>query len=180
MSWILDVLFVLAVVGGILIGIHRGFIKGICKIAGTIFSIFVAIAFCNSFQVTLEKWFGLTSALVNAIKSQIAGYWIAVAISFVALFIIVRFLAWAVGKLGTAAIDKKKGFKVVNQLLGGLLGLLQILIALFFLFTFFKYLIQWFHLTGFENFIHSSTIVGAIFKWDWFIEATTFSFLGFK
>ncbi|MDE6059793.1 MAG: CvpA family protein [Clostridia bacterium] len=180
MSWILDVIFVLAIVGGILIGVRRGFIAEICKLAGTVFSIFVAITFCNAFQVTLEKWFGMTSALVNAIGNETAGYWIAVVISFVILIIFVRLAAWAVGKLGTALVGKIKAFDVVNQLFGGLLGLLKTAIACFLILAFFKNLIGWANLTAFENFINSSTIVGAIFKWDWFIQASTFSFLGFK
>ncbi len=179
MSWILDVIFIITLIGGILIGVHRGFIAGICKLAGTVFSIFAAISFCNALQVQLEDWFGMTSALANAIGNETAAYWIAVAISFVILFTLVRLAAYLLGKLGTAVISKVAAFNVINQLLGGLLGLLKSAVALFLVLTFFKYLIGWANLASFENFISSSTIVGAIFNWDWFIEASTFSFLGF-
>ena len=67
MYWILDVVFIITLIGGILLGVHRGFIAGICKVAGTVFSIFVAISFCNAVQVNLEDWFGMTSALAKSI-----------------------------------------------------------------------------------------------------------------
>ena len=179
MYWILDVVFIITLIGGILLGVHRGFIAGICKVAGMVFSIFVAISFCNAVQVNLEDWFGMTSALAKSIGNETAAYWIAVAISFVILLIVVRFCAYVVGRLGTAVVQKVSAFNVINQLLGGLLGLLKSAVALFLVLTFCKYLIEWTGYEPMEHFISSSTIVGAIFRWDWFIEATTFSFLGF-
>ena len=177
MSWILDVVFFVILIGGILIGVHRGFIAGICKIAGTILAIFVAVSFCVTFQFTLDKWFNLTHALSDAVHNDTAGYWIAVAISFVILVILTKLVAWLLGKLGTALIDKINAFSVINRLFGGLLGLVKAAIFLFLLLTLCRYLIQWFNWEGVQEFISSSTVVGAIFNWDWFIEATKFTFL---
>lgn len=173
MGWILDVVFVAIIVGGIFIGVHRGFVASICKLAGTILAVFVAISFCSMFQYTLETWFGLTTALYNAIGSDKAAYWIAVAISFIALVIIVKLCAWLLGKLFTSVIEKVSFFSFINRLLGGLLGLVMAGAAVFLILTF----CQWIHVQSVENYISSSTIVGAIYNWDWFKQAATFSWL---
>lgn len=173
MGWIIDVIFVVIIIGGIFVGVHRGFVAGICKLAGTILSIFVAISFCTMFQYTLETWFGLTTALYNAIGSDKAAYWIAVAISFIALLIIVKLCAWLLGKLFTSVVDKVSAFAFINRLLGGVLGLVMAGAAIFLLLTF----CQLIHVEAIDNYISSSTIVGGIYNWDWFKEAATFSWL---
>lgn len=173
MGWIIDVVFMFILIGGILLGIHRGFVAGICKIAGTFLAVFVAFSFCTMFQHTLESWFGLTTALYHAIGSEKAAYWIAVVISFIALVIIVKLCAWLLGKLFTSVIDKLSAFAFINRLLGGLLGLVMAAASIFLILTFF----QWIHVGSVDNYISSSTIVGAIYNWDWFKEAATFSWL---
>ena len=64
-AWILDVVFFVILLLGLLLGTWRGFIKGVCKLAGTIFALFVAFTFCNPFKNTLENWFGMTTAIAN-------------------------------------------------------------------------------------------------------------------
>ena len=173
MGWIIDVLFMFILIGGILLGIYRGFVAGICKIAGTILSVFVAFSFCTMFQHTLETWFGLTTALSNAIGNDKAAYWIAVVISFVILVLFVKLCAWLLGKLFTCVIEKVSAFSFINRLLGGLLGLLMAGASIFLILTFF----QWINVQAVNNYISSSTIVGAIYNWDWFKEAATFPWL---
>jgi uncharacterized membrane protein required for colicin V production len=165
---------------GIFLGARRGFVAGVCKLAGTIFALAVAFAFCNSFQVTLEGWFGLTTALAGAIGNEkIAGF-LAIGISFFVLLTVVKIGAWLIGKFGTALVEKARPLAIVNCFLGGLLGILKAAIVAFLLLTACKYLIDWLHLQAMYDFITSSTVVGAIFQWEWFLEATTFSFLGFN
>lgn len=173
MGWILDVIFVVILIGGIFLGIFRGFVASICKLAGTILAIFVAVSFCTMFQYTLETWFGLTTALYNAIGSDKAAYWIAVAISFIALLIVVKLCAWLLGMLFTSIVNKVKAFAFINRLLGGVLGLVMAGAAVFLLLTF----CQLIHVQAVDNYISSSTIVGSIYNWDWFQQAATFSWL---
>ncbi len=60
-AWVLDVAFIVILLFGILFGTWRGFVKGVCKLAGTVFAIFVAFTFCNAFKNSLESAFGLTT-----------------------------------------------------------------------------------------------------------------------
>lgn len=173
MPWILDVVFFVLIIGGIFFGVHRGFVAGICKLAGTILAVFVAFSFCTMFQYTLETWFGLTTALYNVIGNEKAAYWIAVVISFIALVILVKLCAWLLGKLFTSVINKVKAFAFINRLLGGVLGLVMAGAAIFLILTLF----QWIQIESVDSFISSSTIVGAIYNWDWFREAASFSWL---
>lgn len=169
-AWGLDVAFFVILILGIFIGVKRGFIAGICKIAGTVFSVAVALIFCISFQETLENWFGLTTALNNAVKEPI-GEWIAVVISFILLLIFVKLGAWLVGKLGTWLVSKFAPFRIVNLFLGGILGLFKGALLIFALLA----VCLWIPSDTVHEFISSSAVVGKIFTWDWFIEATKIS-----
>ncbi|MDE5896186.1 MAG: CvpA family protein [Clostridia bacterium] len=173
MSWILDVLFFVLIIFGILLGVRQGFIAGICKLAGTILAVAVAILFCNSFADAL----GLTDALVSAIGNAEIGGWIAVAIAFLILIVLTKMGAWLLGKLGTALAEKIKPFALVNNLCGGILGLFKALILIFLLLAACYWLNEWLHLAPLADFINGSSIVGAIFQWDWFIEIAHFKFV---
>jgi len=72
-SWIMDVLFFLVLVGGLALGVQRGFIKGICSLAGTLFSIAFAFFFCVSFEVFLDNVFGMTTAISNGLVGAFSG-----------------------------------------------------------------------------------------------------------
>ena len=89
----LDVAFFVIIFLGLLFGVIRGFIKSVCKWAGTIVAIFVAFTFCNAFQGALDQWFGLTGALISAINNEKIAGWIALAISFIALLVGAKILA---------------------------------------------------------------------------------------
>lgn len=69
MTWIVDLLFVLILLGGIFLGANRGFVKSIAKFAGTLFAIIFAVTFAISLSNALENWFGMTTALFNWIGS---------------------------------------------------------------------------------------------------------------
>lgn len=45
-TWTIDVVFLLLLVAGTAFGAFRGFISGICKMAGTLFAIVFAVIFC--------------------------------------------------------------------------------------------------------------------------------------
>ena len=166
-AWILDVLFFVLLLGGTLLGVKQGLLRGVCKIAGTIFSVVVALLFCISFQNTLEHWFGLTTALTDAIKIPLLAYWIANIISFIILFVLVKVGAWVIGHVGTALVDQVKWLAKLNMALGGLLGMFKSCLVVFFLLA----ICTWINVGTVNNYISSSFVVGGIYNWSWFREA---------
>lgn len=72
-GWILDIVFFVLLVGGIALGAYKGFIRSICKFAGTLFAIIFAILFCVSFATFLENLFGMTSAIANGLTNAFSG-----------------------------------------------------------------------------------------------------------
>lgn len=171
-AWGLDIAFFVIILLGILLGVWRGLIKFVCKIAGTIFSIVIAFLCCVPFKNATEGLFGLEGVLRKSISAvPILGTWITVVISFLALAVIVRLLAWAVGAIGKALVEKVKSINAIDKTLGGLLGLLCAGLAIFFLLA----ICLWIPANGLHNFIESSYVVGPIFKWDWFRHAAKFA-----
>lgn len=176
-GWILDVIFFVILLLGLLFGAWRGFVKGICKLAGTIFAIFVALTFCNAFKNTLENWFGLTTALSESFGGSevalTAASWLSIAISFVVLFLGVKLLSWLLGIVGTSVVEKSRFFDTLNRILGAILGLVKALFLIFLILT----ICYWIPSEGIHNFIGESSVVGAIFDWEWFRWAAEFKFL---
>ncbi len=171
-AWALDVAFIVIIVLGILLGTWGGFIKGVCKLAGTLFAVFVAFTFCNAFKNTLENAFGLTSALANSVGATVAN-WLSIVIAFVALFLIVKLGSWLLGLIGTALVDKIGVFRYINRILGGVLGLAEALILVFLLLT----ICYWINVDAVNQFIAQSSIVKAIYEWDGFQWAAQFNFM---
>lgn len=165
-GWILDVIFFALLLLGIMFGTHIGLVRGICRLAGMIFSLAVAFIFCIAFSNTLESWFGLQTALENGIGNATLAGWISIAISFVSLAVLVRLGAWLVGKLGTALVDRVKPAAAVNKALGGILGGIEALLAIFLLLV----ICYWIGAAPVDRFIDSSFVVSAIYRWDWFID----------
>ena len=183
---VLDIVFFVILVLGLFFGVKNGFVSGICKIAGTLLSLAIGILFCRKFQAFIDVTLGLKmtqalqGVLVNTIPSETiansVGEWLAIAISFLALVIIVRLLAWLIGKIGKALVDKVKFFRVLDHLLGGLLGLVQAALFLFLLLA----ICCWIPWEPLHTFISSSSIVGKIVDSAWFQTAITFPKLIFK
>ncbi len=160
-AWSLDVAFFIILALGTLMGVARGMVKSLCKLAGLIFSVIVAFMFCVSFQNCLEEWFGLTSALVNAIGNAKAGAAISVVIAFVALVILVRLASWLIGKAGTALVDKFKPFRVINHVAGGILGMFEAFMLIMFIFA----VCYWIPSEDMHLFILDSRIAGKVYEW---------------
>lgn len=176
-AWSLDVAFFAIILVGILFGIKNGFIKGVCKLAGMIFAIGFAVFFCNAFRLFLDDLFGLTELLTNAIgKEKIAG-WLAIAISFVSLVVLIKLGTWLLGLIGTALVEKLKPLAVINRILGGILGLVKALLVILLLLTICKWISSGFSLEALPDFIQASPIVGRIYASDWYERITTFEFL---
>ena len=168
-GWVLDVVFFAVILIALTIGVWRGFIKGICKIAGTVFAIVFSVCFCVPMENSLESTFGMTTALSNAIGAT-AGGWIAVVLSFLILVVIIKLGAWLLGKLGTALVNRFAPLKTVNKLLGGLLGLVKALVLILLLLA----VLKWIGLASVDEFIASSSIVKHIYQWNWFARAMQF------
>ncbi len=170
-GWVLDILFFALLILGILFGVRRGFIAGVCKLAGTFLAVFIAVTFCVALQASLERSFGWTSAINSSIGSPF-GEWIMVAVSFIFLLILTKAGCFLIGKFGSALVDGVKPLKIVNMLLGGLLGALKMFILLFILFAVFR----WIPSDSLHEFISSSGVVGKMFNSEWFIAATSLNF----
>ena len=231
-TWTIDVVFLLLLVAGTAFGAFRGFISGICKMAGTLFAIVFAVIFCVSFSNFLENVFHLTTALANSLTNSFhkealltplpvdiegadvkaaleelgvcwlprslisasfssvetipAGTtaamllgstlakWISIVISFVLLIVLVKLAAVILDKSLSGLVDKVAPFRVINQLLGALLGLLKAGILAFVLLA----ICSWIPVEGLHNFLSSTAIVGPIFRSDWFAAATSYAISG--
>ena len=71
-GWILDLIFFLVLVLGTIIGAHKGFVAGICKLGGKIFALIFAFMFCVAFADFLESCFHMTTAITSGIADSIA------------------------------------------------------------------------------------------------------------
>ena len=170
-AWVIDILFFVLLFLGVFLGVRKGFFAGVCKIAGILFAVFVAVTFCVSLQASLERSFGWTTALNNAIAPPF-GQWIMIVISFIFLLGIVILGCWLIGKFGTALVNKAAPIRVVNMVLGGILGAFKFFIAIFVVLAIFR----WIPSDSFHSWIGSSGVVGRIFDSQWFIDATHLNF----
>lgn len=169
-GWVLDIVFFVVLLVGMGIGTWRGFIKGVCKLAGTIFALGFAVCFCVPMENSLEKSFGMTTALSNAVGNATAGGWIAVAISFVILVVIIKLGTALIGWAGSALTDRFGALKLIDRFLGGLLGLIQAFVVILLLLA----ICNWIHLDSINAFIETSAIVKHLYSWDWFSWAMSF------
>lgn len=71
-GWVLDLAFFMILILGTALGAYRGFVAGVCRLAGRIASFFVALVFCISFANFLETCFHMTSAIAEGIAGAIA------------------------------------------------------------------------------------------------------------
>jgi len=98
--------------------------------------------------------------------------WIAVLISFVLLIILIKLACFIIGKIGSGIVDSVGPLRVVNKLLGGLLGLLKSLLFVFILLA----ICGWLPIESLHEFISSSAIIGKIYGSAWFESATSYVF----
>ena len=162
-AWIADVVFLAILLIGLFFGVASGFVRGVCKIAGTVFSVIVAFFFCNQLCASLESWFGLTTKLAGAIGSSTLAYWIMVVGCFLVLGVAVRLLAWIVGKVGSALLEHSSVLGVVDRVLGGILGAAEaLLFALIVLL-----ILRWISIDVVNGYFEQSFIVSKIYFGEW-------------
>ena len=162
MAWSLDVIFFLLLLLGCFIGAKVGLVRGVCKIAGWILSFVIPFICCVAFKDTLENWFGMVSAIGNGIGSMKVAGWLSIGISFVLLFFIVRLGTLLLAYIGGALVDGIKPLAVINSALGGVLGMLEAFLAMYFLLL----VCGWLPAASLHAFIADSTVVGAIYRSD--------------
>lgn len=164
-----DVIFFAILAVGIVLGVIFGFVKMICKIAGWILSVYCAFVFCVPLHSSL---YVITDAIAKALGPQVAEA-LCIAISFLILLVGIKLLAWLLGKLLSAVLEKSKTLAVVNRILGGLLGLLEAFILVFLILM----ICNLIHTDGIMNFFGTTKVVGGIFRSDWFQWVATLKFM---
>ncbi len=162
MAWILDIIFFVVLLLGCFIGAKVGLVKGVCKISGWVLSIVIPLLFCVAFKDALENWFGMVSAISNGIGNAKIADWLSVGIAFILLAIIVRLGTYLLGKIGTALVEGVKPMKVVNGILGALLGIIEAFLVVYFILL----ILSWLSIDSVNTFIDASTVVGAIYRSD--------------
>lgn len=162
-AWIVDVIFFGSLALGLIIGIARGFVRSVAKLAGTIFSLIVAFFFCIQFAAFLESAFGWTTALANVIKSATLAYWLCVIISFILLTILTKLGVLLLAAIGKSLIDRSRALAAVDRVLGGVLGVIKALMILFLIMVIFK----WIGIEALDAYMHESLIVGKIYFSGW-------------
>ncbi|MBR7186591.1 MAG: CvpA family protein [Clostridia bacterium] len=178
-AWILDVAFFAIIVLGLVFGTARGFVKSVCKLAGTIFSVIIAVFFCTPLAGALEEWFSLTTLISNAIGSENVGGWITIAISFLSLIAAVKLGTWLLGAIGKGLIERSKVLNAIDRFLGGVLGVIEALLLIFILLL----VCNWTNFAVVNEFIAESTVVSVIYESEWFLEMLALSksiFQGFQ
>ena len=175
---VLDIVFGVILVLGLVFGIKNGFWRGLCALLGTLFSLLIGIMFCRKMQAFIDGTLGLnmTGAIQGALSASLPeevanslGEWFAIAISFLIIVVLVRFTAWLIGKLGKALTSKSKFFRVVDHIFGAFLGLFQAALFLSFLLS----ICYWIPWEALHNFINSSPLVSKIYI-DWIPNLATF------
>ncbi len=96
--------------------------------------------------------------------------WISVAISFVLLFILVKFAVWLVSTLMDEYFDKVKPLRLINRFLGAIFGAFEGFMLIFLALS----VCLWIPNDSLHVFLSETTVVGAIFNSEWFIMATNY------
>jgi len=100
--------------------------------------------------------------------------WSSILISFVILFVIMKFGVYLLAKGLNALVNKVALFKIVNQTLGGVFGFVKAFLAILVLLM----ICTWLPIDGLHNYLTSSAIVGSIYHAPWFLSLTEYFFSG--
>lgn len=114
---------------------------------------------------------GTTAATLIA---SVLAKWISVIIAFILLIIFIRVVVRLIANVFGSIKDNIPPLRILDQLLGALLGFSKALFLIFVLLL----LCKWLPLNALHEFIQSSNIVGRIFTSDWFHNATSYAISG--
>lgn len=123
------------------------------------------------FRGVSEMPAGVTPASMIA---SILAKWISIVISFVLLIILVRLGARLLGKCIKSITDRVMPLRVLDQVLGALLGLVKAFVILFAVLL----ICNWLPWDAFHSYLESSAVVGGIFRSEWFQSATSYAVSG--
>ena len=73
MAW-LDIIIIALVIIIAIVGLARGFLKSLLQLFGTLITLVVSILLARPFAALLENWFGMSTALGNALVDPITPY----------------------------------------------------------------------------------------------------------
>lgn len=231
-GWVLDLVFFLILILTTAYGAYKGFVAGVCKMAGMVVTLVLSFALCVSFANFLELCFHMTTGIANGIANAIAkdevyaavipeavpgaeisevlkgmnvgGFqrwmisgafkdveipagatpatllgallakWISMVISFVLLVVLLRLAIFIIEKGFGALSERVTPLKKADQVLGLLLGLLKGLFLIFILLL----ICDWLPIDGLHRFIESSTVVGSVYRAEWFQNAISYAVSG--
>ena len=131
------------------------------KIPGFIASIIVSVF------ADMQLPEGTTIAMLI---SPIVAHWISVVISFVSLVVLIKIAVWLLDKIFSRAAEEIGPVRIVNRMLGGVLGLIEIMLAIFLVLAICVLIGN----ESIESFFAESSVVGAIYFSDWFRDATAY------
>lgn len=163
----LDIVFIVALALFVILGIWRGFVVNICKLAGTILSIVLSVTFCTPAVSLIDRLFGLTDLMAQSMNPTLAKY-LAIAISFIALLVLIKLATWLIGKLLKSLVDLNAAIKAIDKVLGAVFG---VCIA-FVLLTLALIICRMINLDQIDQYIASTTIVNWVYTSKWFLRAT--------
>ncbi len=171
-GWIIDIVFVVLILAGLIGGAMRGFVKSVLKLAGSLLAGVIAFFFCTQLAAALESWFGLTTTMASWFGGNTAiAYWLGVILSFVLILIIVKLLTWLLGSLGTMLVEAVGPVAVVNKILGALLGAAEALLACCIVLL----ILKWCNIAAVTSFLNTSYIVGPLYFSGWLEWAAAFT-----
>lgn len=164
----LDMVLVVLLVLGILIGIKRGFILQLLHMIGFFASLFVAYTYYDDLAPKLRLWIpypdfdaeGVMKVFMDGIEFDEAFYR---AVSFVVIFIAVRIALSIIGST-LDIVASLPIIKTVNVILGGILGFIEMYLLAFII----LYIVAFLPLTSIQTALDQSSIA------NWMIKETPY------
>ncbi|RDW16287.1 hypothetical protein CWR48_16700 [Oceanobacillus arenosus] len=152
-----DLLLIVILIFGFLVGLKRGFILEILHLIGTIVAFIVAVMYYNELGSKLELWIpypelpeSAWADFLQAIPLETAFYnAIAFAVIFFAVKIILQIIASMLDVVASIPIISS-----VNKILGAILGFIEIYVILFII----LYILALTPLTSVQEWINHSTV----------------------
>lgn len=130
-------------------------------------------------RLIITNSFGTAESIpAEATPAQLLGVaiggWASVIICFVILFVIIKFGIYLISKGMNALVNKIAFFRILNQTLGGLFGLLKSVLIVFAVLI----VCMWLPIDTLHSALIESTVVGAIYNSGWFATLAAYFISG--
>lgn len=131
----IDIIILVLLVLGFLVGIKRGFVMQIMRLVGTVTSYVVAFVYAKKLGPHLELWvpfpqMGSDTFLEEYIQNETLEQSFYYVIAFIILFVISKIVLFYIGSL-LDFITRIPILKQINSLFGGAFGVLEIYLVVF-------------------------------------------------